>query len=74
MKQTGNGWGGASKQLFDGATLYNLGGHFEGGSILHWRQEADGKEALLTGDIVQVVPDRRYVSFMYSYPKSDPIG
>jgi hypothetical protein len=27
---------------------------------------ADG--ALLTGDIVQVIPDRTHVAFMYSYP------
>jgi hypothetical protein len=28
----------------------------------------DGRGALLSGDIVQVVADRRWVSFMYSYP------
>jgi len=28
---------------------------------------------LLTGDIIQVVADRRYVSFMYSYPNLIPL-
>jgi hypothetical protein len=28
---------------------------------------------LLTGDIIQVVPDRKHVSFMYSYPNYIPL-
>ena len=35
---------------------------------------ADGKGALLTGDIITVVQDRRYVSFMRSYPNLIPLG
>jgi hypothetical protein len=34
---------------------------------------AIGQRALLSGDIVQVIPDRRYVSFMYSYPNLIPL-
>ena len=34
---------------------------------------ADGRGALLAGDIVQVVQDRRFVSFMYSYPNLIPL-
>ena len=30
------------------------GGHFEGGTVLHWAGGASGKGALLTGDILQV--------------------
>ena len=30
--------------------------------------------ALLTGDIIQVVQDRRYISFMRSYPNLIPLG
>ena len=37
--------------------------------MLHWAE----RRALLTGDIVQVIPDRRYVSFMYSYPNLIPL-
>jgi len=61
-------WEGETKPLWDGMTLIRGGGHFEGGTVLHWPAGADGKGALLTGDILQVVSDRRYVSFMYSYP------
>lgn len=67
-------WDGESKKLLEGLTLYNLGGHFDGGTILHWKQGADGKGALLTGDILQVVPDRKHVSFMYSYPNHIPLN
>jgi hypothetical protein len=33
-----------------------------------------GRGALLTGDIIQVVPDRKHVSFMYSYPNYIPLS
>ena len=42
--------------------------HFAGGTVLHWAGGAEGRGALLAGDIIQEVPDRKHVSFMYSYP------
>ena len=42
--------------------------HFDGGQVLHWAGGEDGRGALFSGDIFTVVPDRRWVSFMYSYP------
>ena len=54
-------------------TLIRCGGHFAGGTVLHWPAGADGRGALLSGDIMHVVPDRRYVSFMYSYPNLIPL-
>ncbi len=33
-----------------------------------------GTGLLLSGDIVQVIPDRKYVSFMYSYPNLIPLA
>lgn len=60
--------------LHDGITLVRCGGHFDGGSVLHWPAGASGKGVLLSGDIIQVVPDRRWVSFMYSYPNLIPLG
>jgi len=66
-------WGGETYPLMDGVTLVRLGGHFDGGTVLHWRDGAGGKGALLTGDIVDVVADRRWVSFMYSYPNLIPL-
>lgn len=42
--------------------------------MLHWQGGADGKGTLLTGDIIQVVADRKHVSFMYSYPNYVPLS
>jgi len=67
-------WEGTTLSLWDGLTLINCGGHFEGGTVLHWPAGANGKSALLTGDIITVVQDRRYVSFMRSYPNLIPLG
>jgi hypothetical protein len=67
-------WEGITLPLWDDFTLINCGGHFEGGTVLHWPAGANGKGALLTGDILQVVQDRRYVSFMRSYPNLIPLG
>ena len=41
--------------------------------MLHWRAGAEGRGALLTGDIATVAMDRRFVSFMYSYPNYIPL-
>ncbi len=57
-----------------GLTLVRCGGHFPGSCALHWPTGADGAGALLTGDTIQVAADRRWVSFMYSYPNMVPLG
>ena len=67
-------WDGETKTLWDGATLVRCGGHFEGGAVLHWPAGANGEGALLTGDIITVVQNRCYVSFMRSYPNLIPLG
>jgi len=66
-------WDGESRELEPGVTLLRLGGHFAGGTVLHWAAGLDGRGVLLSGDIVQVVADRRWVSFMYSYPNLVPL-
>ena len=66
-------WSGETKALWDGMTLIRAGGHFDGGTVLHWPAGADGRGALLTGDILQVAQDRRWVSFMYSFPNYIPL-
>jgi hypothetical protein len=66
-------WTGETKSLWDGLTLIRAGGHFEGGAVMHWPAGADGLGALLSGDILQVAQDRRWVSFMYSYPNYIPL-
>jgi len=60
-------WDGETKDLGDGLTLIRCGGHFAGGQVLHT------ETTLLSGDIVQVIPDRSHVSFMYSYPNLVPL-
>jgi len=67
-------WEGETRELPGGATLIRCGGHFEGGTVLHWPAGAQGRGALLTGDIINVVSDRRYVSFMRSYPNLIPLN
>lgn len=66
-------WEGETRELGSGLTLVRCGGHFPGGTVLHWAAGCEGRGALLSGDIVQVVQDRRWVSFMYSYPNLIPL-
>jgi hypothetical protein len=63
-------WDGEVNELGHGLTLVRGGGHFPGGTILH---RAEGAGALLTGDIIQVIPDRTHVGFMWSYPNLIPL-
>jgi glyoxylase-like metal-dependent hydrolase (beta-lactamase superfamily II) len=56
-----------------GVTLARIGGHFDGAAVLHWPAGSQGRGALLTGDTVTVVPDRNWVSFMWSYPNLIPL-
>lgn len=67
-------WTGDHHRIFDDVLLLRTGGHFAGGTMLHHARGADGKGALLTGDIAQVTMDRRFVSFMYSYPNYMPLN
>lgn len=67
-------WESETRSIMDGITLIRCGGHFEGSSVLHWAGGSGGNGALLTGDTMQVASDRRYVSFMYSYPNMIPLN
>ena len=67
-------WSGEQKELGSGLTLIRTGGHFDGFQVLHWRDGAGGKGALLSGDQPFVAADRRWVSFMYSYPNYIPLN
>ena len=62
-------WSGDERELAGGLTLLRLGGHFAGGTVLH----DPASSTLLAGDIVMVIPDRRFVSFMWSYPNLIPL-
>lgn len=63
-------WEGESLSLSPQIRLLRLGGHFAGGSVLHW--STDGG-VLLVGDIIQVTPGADTVSFMWSYPNLLPL-
>lgn len=66
-------WAGRETKLTPDITLIHCGGHFPGSAVLHWSRP-DGRGVLFTGDTVQVCPDARSVSFMYSYPNYIPLG
>jgi hypothetical protein len=66
-------WSGERRELWDGLELIRLGGHFAGGTVCLWPGGADGRGALLSGDVVQIVPDRDWASFMWSYPNFIPL-
>jgi glyoxylase-like metal-dependent hydrolase (beta-lactamase superfamily II) len=66
-------WEGGTHELEPGVTLVRCGGHFEGGQVLHWAAGAEGRGALLSGDVAMAVPDRRFVRFMRSYPNLIPL-
>jgi glyoxylase-like metal-dependent hydrolase (beta-lactamase superfamily II) len=66
-------WDGETFDLGDGLTLIRCGGHFAGSTALHWAAGAEGRGALLTSDTLTVVSDRRYLSFLYSYPNLIPL-
>ena len=47
-----------------------------GPTVLHWDNAidgADGQGVLFSGDVLSVVADRRWVTFMYSYPNDIPL-
>jgi hypothetical protein len=67
-------WDGDTLPLARGVTLVRCGGHFAGGTVLHWAQGGGGRGTLLSGDIVQVIPDRKFVTFMRSYPNMIPLS
>ncbi|NYT45053.1 MBL fold metallo-hydrolase [Alcaligenaceae bacterium] len=67
-------WEGETHGLADGLTLIRLGGHFPGGTVLHWPSGAHQGGALLSGDIVGVAADTARVSFLWSYPNMMPLS
>jgi hypothetical protein len=66
-------WSGPATPLLDSLTLILTPGHFDGFQVLHWRDGAGGRGALLSGDQPQVCMDTRWLSFMYSYPNYIPL-
>ncbi len=67
-------WSGDTLRLWDGVTLIRCGGHFPGGAVLHWQGGAGGKGIVCSGDILTVTTDRKWLSFMRSYPNLIPLS
>ena len=67
-------WDGDTLKLWDGVTLIRCGGHFPGGSVLHWAGGAGGRGVICSGDILTVTTDRKWLSFMRSYPNFIPLS
>jgi glyoxylase-like metal-dependent hydrolase (beta-lactamase superfamily II) len=66
-------WSGERLSVSDVLPLVRVGGHFAGGTVCLWEAGAGGRGALLASDIVMVVPDRDWASFMWSYPNLIPL-
>ena len=67
-------WDGATLPLLPGVTLIRGGGHFPGGTMLHWAAGAQGRGVVCSSDIATVTPDRKFLSFMWSYPNLIPLS
>jgi glyoxylase-like metal-dependent hydrolase (beta-lactamase superfamily II) len=67
-------WAGGKLDLFAGLQLARLGGHFGGSCVLFWPAGSEGAGVILSGDTIAVAADRRWVSFMYSYPNLIPLS
>lgn len=61
-------WSGETYALLGGFQLIRIGGHFDGYQILHQ------PGVVFVGDLPQVCMDRKWVSFMYSYPNLIPLA
>lgn len=67
-------WDGDRFTLTDATDLVHLPGHFDGSSGLLWKTGPRPGGSLFTGDALMVAMDRRFVSFMWSYPNMVPLG
>jgi hypothetical protein len=67
-------WQGDSFCPVQGISLYRCGGHFTGSTVLHWPAGAEGRGVLLSSDTLHITQDRKYVSFMYSFPNYIPLS
>ena len=56
--------------LWNDIKLIKCGGHFPGSCVMY---TPHNKGSLFVGDTIQVAPDLRTVSFMYSYPNLIPL-
>ncbi|MBV8568459.1 MAG: MBL fold metallo-hydrolase [Methylobacteriaceae bacterium] len=67
-------WQGETCELLPGVTLVRGGGHFRGGTMLHWAAGAEGRGVVCSADIARINLDRKSFTFMRSYPNCIPLS
>jgi glyoxylase-like metal-dependent hydrolase (beta-lactamase superfamily II) len=67
-------WVAGRREIWPGLTWVQCGGHFEGSAVVHWAGGAEGRGALFAGDTIAPAQDRRYVTFMRSFPNYIPMS
>src|SRR4030081_840502 len=65
---------GEKLSLLPHVTRIRGGGHFPGGAMLHWAKGAGGRGVLCASDIATVTMDRKFFTFMRSYPNLIPLS
>ncbi|WP_152363552.1 MBL fold metallo-hydrolase [Microlunatus speluncae] len=66
-------WSGR-RDVTDGLTLHQVGGHFVGSCVALWEAGAEGQGILFAGDTVFPNPDRTSLGFLRSYPNKIPLS
>jgi glyoxylase-like metal-dependent hydrolase (beta-lactamase superfamily II) len=69
-----NFWNGDTQEILPDVTLIRGGGHFPGGTMLHWAKGARGRGVVCCADIATITPDRKFITFMRSYPNFIPLS
>ncbi|EIN11210.1 hypothetical protein PUNSTDRAFT_98270 [Punctularia strigosozonata HHB-11173 SS5] len=82
-----NFWEGASynfiQQSAEKLSMIRCGGHFPGSCVLHWQPKGSKtinnsisitRSLVLCSDTFMIAPDRKTISFMYSYPNQVPLS
>ena len=67
-------WRGETLTVLPDVTLIRGGGHFPGGSMLHWANGAEGRGVVCAADIATVNMDRKSFTFMRSFPNFIPFS
>lgn len=67
-------WSGETLALLPDVTVIRCGGHFPGAAALHWAKGAGGRGLLCSSDTATVAEDRKFLSFMRSYPNFIPLS
>ncbi|HEY2136931.1 MAG TPA: MBL fold metallo-hydrolase [Xanthobacteraceae bacterium] len=66
-------WDGETLTILPDVTMIRGGGHFPGGCMLHWAKGASGRGILCSSDIATITTDRKFLTFMWSYPNFIPL-